>query len=142
MIVNSFANKFLISLSLLIFSQITAAWELVVSRGGSNVYIEKSSIRHDGDVVQALWISSSDKPFMIRASGNYMSKQSIKYLTSYDCIGQQFYNQEVVWYDEPMAKGQGHTISSRIKPQWIGQESKRAKGNLNVDIMKFVCNKK
>lgn len=134
-------NKFTI-LILLFFSQNSIALELVVSRGGTTVYIEETSIKRDGDVVQAVSVSSFDKPTQIRGSGRYLNKQSIKYLTSFDCRGQQFYTQEAVWYDEPLAKGQGHTISSNVQPQWIGQESKLYKGNLNVDIMKIVCSKR
>lgn len=139
--VSAFARSALLA-ALLLSHTLASALEFVVERGGSTVHVDRQSIRKTADTVQAVWISSSKKGIRVRASGGYLEKRSIKYLTTFDCVNKQFFVQETVWYDGPLAQGNGHTFSSRVKPQWVGPESKLYQGNLNVDVMHVVCTKR
>ena len=92
--------------------------------------------------IGALVLSSFSEPTRLRVAGGPLRKQSITYLTSFDCASKSFFVQETVWYDAPMAGGAAHTISSRVKPQWVSPDSKLYAGNLNVDILMVLCGKR
>ena len=137
--------KFTIKLFLLlniviVLSESAMAWDFVVSRGGATVYLDKSSIRRDGEIIQAISVSSFDKPTNIKYYGNYIGVQSITSLTSFDCLSKQFFVQESIWYSGPIAGGQAYKTTKNKNPWWIKPETKLYQGNLNVDVMKVVCN--
>ena len=117
-------------------------WTHLATRGGTTAYIDTSSIRRSDGVAQALVLSSFAEPTSVRVAGGRLRKQSITYLTSFDCATKSFLVQETIWYDAPMVTGAAHTISSRVRPQWIGPESKLYTGNLNVDALSMVCAKR
>ncbi len=125
----------------IIFTQNTLAWDFVVSRGGTSVYIQKTSIERNGEFIQAVSVSNSTEGHRIKTPGGYLRKKSIRSLTIYDCIGKKFALQDSIWYDEEFAQGQGYRDSKITTFFWIGPESKIYERNLNVEIMKIVCAK-
>ncbi len=117
-------------------------WTHITTRGGTAAYIDTASIRSSDAIVQAVVLSSFAEPTRVRVAGGPLHKQSITYLTSFDCASKSFFVQQTVWYDAPMASGAAHTISSRARPQWVGPESKLYQGNLNVDALAMLCAKR
>lgn len=117
-------------------------WTHITTRGKTAAYIDTASVRRSDATVQALVLSSFDEPTRVRVAGGSLRKQSITYLTSFDCASKSFLVQQTVWYDGPMAGGAAHSISSRVKPQWVGPESKLYSGNLNADALTLLCPKR
>ena len=117
-------------------------WTHVTTKGGTSAYFDASSVRRSDATLQALVLSSFSEPTRLRVAGGPLRKQSITYLTSFDCASKSFFVQVTVWYDAPMAGGAAHTIISRVKPQWVSPDSKLYAGNLNVDILMVLCGKR
>ncbi|OYW40814.1 MAG: hypothetical protein B7Z35_00090 [Hydrogenophilales bacterium 12-61-10] len=116
----------------------SAAWDFVVERGGTSVYMDKSLTQIKGHYAEAVWVSNFGETQRLKSGRQYLQKNSLVYRSLFDCKNQYFKVLESVWYDARFGQGNGHT-NSRAKPQWWTPGQKVYQNNLNLDVMKLAC---
>lgn len=125
--------------SLAFAAQVSNDWIHVVERGQDDVYLYLTSIRREGNLLQARWVSNSSEPMRLRSRQMSFQKQSIFYLSTFDCVSRSFAVQEAIWHDEKFARGTGHQTNYVSSTMWRGPSDKLYKDNLNVDVLNIVC---
>lgn len=127
-------NKFLLFILLFVSTSSFASWKFIAEDGGSKVYIETSTLKKSGSIVDVAWLSDMEPhTFGGRRGRPIVTITSIRFDSQFDCTNRKYRIVNRSSFSDHLAVG--YVDGEFVNGSW--QELKNM--SLWIIVMNTVC---